>query len=103
MSKKDCIFCGRKDTCERSIFRKKEKGFRMDSAMKKLKKIIDDVTDKGNKSKHKLSLFEISELILYFEDLWKCKSVMVIDEKLKDILVKCGFEATEDDIGWIVK
>lgn len=100
---RDCISCERKDTCERSIFRKKEEGFRTDSAMKKLNKIINDVIDKGQKSKRKLTLFEISELMLYSKDLWKWKPVLVIDEKLKDILVKCGFEATEDGIGWIVK
>lgn len=99
---RDCIECVRKHTCERSLFRKRAEGYRNDAAMKKALKISDDIVQKGNMKRYKLTPFEFLEFSHYVHDLWEWRAVMVIDEKLKELLVKCGFEAVEDGIGWIV-
>ncbi len=71
-------------------------------ALSKAMKIIDEVIKKGNLKKCKLTpneFFEFSQCVYDFHRL-ENPCVVTISEKVKDLLVKCGFSATEEGIGW---
>lgn len=70
-----------------------------EKAMKKALKIIDEVIE-GKLKKYKLTLLEFFVFNNCAYELWKHGSTMLVDQNVKELLVKCGFKATESDIGW---
>lgn len=98
----ECAECNRKYTCERSFFRRRTEGNRNDEPMKKLVKILDNVLQRGLTKKYNLTPYEFNELVRYHGVLMEYRPVIVLDEKLKDLLVKCGFTASEEGVGWII-
>lgn len=75
----------------------------MNKAINKAVRIIGEIEDKGNLKKYKLTLYDYYEFRHCVSELHKGGTPFVLSERLKDLLVKCGFTATEDEIGWIIK
>lgn len=73
-----------------------------EKALENAKKIIDEVVSNGNLRKWKLTLsefHEFSQCVYDFAGLKKpCADT--ISKRVKDLLVQCGFSATEKGIGW---
>ena len=106
----DCAKCERKYSCERSTFYLKGEDGRNDKPMKNLIKILNnilkaDVPSKQLK-KYNLTPYQYKELFRYYEYLHGGKNLLVLDNRLRDLLEKCGFEVLplgDDGVGWFVR
>lgn len=69
-------------------------------AVLKASEIINEITEKGNLKKYKLSLYDFNLFYDTVAELYNTGQAETINEKVKDLLVKCGFESTVSGIGW---
>ena len=72
------------------------------NAILNARKIISDVTDTGNIKKYKLTPYEFYSFYDSVIELYNTGHTKTISEKVKDLLVKCGFESSVYGIGWKV-
>ena len=69
-------------------------------AVLKASEIINEITEKGNLKKYKLSLYDFNLFYGTVVELYNAGHAETINEKVKDLLVKCGFESSVCGIGW---
>ena len=69
-------------------------------AQKEAMEIIDEIVQNGNLKKYKLTLHEFHVFYNCVYDLRKRGETYVIEENVKELLVKCGFADSENGVGW---
>ena len=69
-------------------------------AVQKAVDIINEITEKGNLKKYKITLSDFDGFYVGLQEIYKAGKTETISEAVKNLYIKCGFKAVPVGIGW---